>query len=117
VLGIEGSPSNASARSINHTRARPLWNVLILCPPPEGAAFATVGSGSGFDRPVVSSQASQEGTEGIVVGTEDAGDVFPEDPSWLSSSSASKMVDCIGKEYELKGKVAPVVGQGLLQPI
>ena len=23
------------------------------------------------------------------------------------------MVDCIGKEYELKGKVAPVVGQGL----
>jgi hypothetical protein len=23
------------------------------------------------------------------------------------------MVDCIGKEYELKGKVSPVIGQGL----
>lgn len=58
-----------------------------------------------------SDHSRQEGAEGVVGDAEDSGDVFPEDGDGWLSSSASKIVNCIGQPQELKGEVSAIIGE------
>ena len=77
VLGVEYPERDGSPRANNHTCVRPAllsdWN--------EGGS--------------TSSHSAQDTTEGVVVGVEDATDVFPDDDCRFFSSIKSKIVDCI----------------------
>jgi hypothetical protein len=56
--------------------------------------------------------ASKEATEGVVVGGEDAGDVFPHEKSGRKSCCTAEGVD-VGIEFaEDEGEIAAIVGEG-----
>jgi len=96
ILGIENPPRDCSLGSSNHTRVRPF--------PPRRS-----------DGGIFSRQSCEESPEGVVLDTEDAGDVFPDDDGGLSSGSMSKIVNCICKPYKFEGEVAAVIVQGLAE--
>lgn len=94
VLGVQDPPCGHSFGSRNHASvgpSSPLWRT---------------------DGPFASDQASQEGAEGVVLGAEDPGDVFPKDEGGGLSSIASKIVNCVRKADELHCEVAPGAAEG-----
>jgi len=96
VLGVQGPPSDCTRGSIHSTSVRPFspWRSKRL---------------------IFSGKASQKAPESIVLGREDAGDVFPEDDCGGASVSNANKVDCIGKLHEFQGQVSALVGERFAQ--
>lgn len=66
-------------------------------------------------REELAKQASKKAAEGVVLGTEHSGDVFPEDGGWLPSCSRSSCVQFICDFAEGEGEVPPGVVQAAAQ--
>ena len=74
ILGVEASPSDCAEGAAHITKVRPPspWRL---------------------ERNMLSGQCSQKAAEGVVVGVEDSGDVFPQANSGRSSTASTGEVD------------------------
>ncbi|KIL98258.1 hypothetical protein CCC_01319 [Paramagnetospirillum magnetotacticum MS-1] len=87
ILGVEDAPRDCARGSKHNTSVRPLspwWE----------------------QRTIFAGQSTQKTSEGVVAGGQDAGDVLPNNPSW---------VDGIGEFHEFESKVAALIAQRLAQ--
>jgi hypothetical protein len=67
------------------------------------------------ERIIFAGKSCKEATEGVVLGVEDSGDVFPEDDGRSQSGRPSNGVDCIGYLTEDKRQVSPRIIKGPAQ--